>query len=46
MEKVSIIIKLRRVTLAPPLARFSLRLSTKVAEVLDRMPFLVRIIWR
>ncbi len=33
-------IKLRRVTLAPPHARFSLRLGRKVAEALDRMPIL------
>ncbi len=33
-------IKLRRVTLAPPLARFSLRISRKLAEALDRMPLL------
>ena len=33
-------IKLRRVTLAPPLARLSLRVGKELAEALDRMPFL------
>ncbi len=33
-------IRLRLVTLAPPLARFSLRISGRLAEALDRMPLL------
>lgn len=33
-------IKLRRVTLAPPLARSSLRISKKLAETLNRLPIL------
>ncbi len=33
-------IRVRRVTLAPPLARLCIRLSEKLAQALDRMPFL------